>query len=126
MQPDAVQAKNKPLEARSSFQTQPGIILPDRRCPTRIYAKNETGKTQKNAVSPIGLPRRATTCQNGPAAEAAPGNAARYLGINYLITHAIHRGNMKQQWNLPDLPEKHGYPLIALLKRTGFVRPHPG
>ena len=41
--------------------------------------------------------------------------AARSLGIDYLITNGIHRGDMKRQWDLLDLPEKHCYPLIALV-----------
>ncbi len=30
--------------------------------------------------------------------------AARPLGIDYLITNGIHRGNMERVWNLLDLP----------------------
>jgi nitroreductase len=41
--------------------------------------------------------------------------AARSLGIDYLITNGIHRGDMKRQWDLLDLPAEHCYPLIALL-----------
>lgn len=41
--------------------------------------------------------------------------AARSLGIDYLITNGLHRGDMKRQWDLLDLPEEHCYPLIALL-----------
>ena len=41
--------------------------------------------------------------------------AARSLGIDYLITNRIHRGDMERQWDLLDLPKQHCYPLIALL-----------
>ncbi len=41
--------------------------------------------------------------------------AARSLGIDYLITNGLHRGDMKRQWDLLNLPKEHCYPLIALL-----------
>lgn len=41
--------------------------------------------------------------------------AARSLGIDYLITNGIHRGDMQRVWDLLDLPEKYCYPLIALV-----------
>jgi len=41
--------------------------------------------------------------------------AARSLGLDYLITNGLHRGDMRRQWGLLDLPEEHCYPLIALL-----------
>ncbi len=40
---------------------------------------------------------------------------ARSLGIDYLITNGIHRGDMNRQWKLLDLPEKHCFPLIAMV-----------
>ncbi|MGD9160746.1 MAG: nitroreductase family protein [Desulfobacteraceae bacterium] len=40
---------------------------------------------------------------------------ARSLGIDYLITNGIHRGDMNRQWKLLDLPEKYCFPLIAML-----------
>jgi nitroreductase len=41
--------------------------------------------------------------------------AARSLGIDYLITNGIHRGNMERVWKLLDLPETSCFPLIALV-----------
>jgi nitroreductase len=41
--------------------------------------------------------------------------AARSLGIDYLITNGIHRGDMAPVWRLLDLPEASCFPLIALV-----------
>lgn len=41
--------------------------------------------------------------------------AARSLGIDYLITNGIHRGNMERVWNLLDLPQTYCFPLIAMV-----------
>jgi nitroreductase len=41
--------------------------------------------------------------------------AARSLGIDYLITNGIHRGDMARVWKLLDLPVKHCFPLIAMV-----------
>ena len=41
--------------------------------------------------------------------------AARSLGIDYLITNGIHRGDMERVWKLLDLPEAYCFPLIALV-----------
>lgn len=41
--------------------------------------------------------------------------AARSLGIDYLITNGIHRGDMERVWKLLDLPPTYCFPLIALL-----------
>jgi nitroreductase len=40
---------------------------------------------------------------------------ARSLGIDYLITNGIHRGDMDRQWKLLDLPPKYCFPLIAMV-----------
>jgi nitroreductase len=40
---------------------------------------------------------------------------ARSLGIDYLITNGIHRGDMDRLWKLLDLPTKHCFPLIAMV-----------
>jgi nitroreductase len=40
---------------------------------------------------------------------------ARSLGIDYLITNGIHRGDMTRVWKLLDLPTKHCFPLIAMV-----------
>ena len=41
--------------------------------------------------------------------------AAKSLGIDYLITNGIHRGNMERVWKLLDLPRTYCFPLIALV-----------
>jgi nitroreductase len=41
--------------------------------------------------------------------------AARSLGIDYLITNGIHRGNMERVWKLLDLPQTYCFPLIAIV-----------
>jgi nitroreductase len=40
---------------------------------------------------------------------------ARSLGIDYLITNGIHRGDMARVWKLLGLPAKHCFPLIAMV-----------
>jgi nitroreductase len=40
--------------------------------------------------------------------------AAKSLGLDYLITNGIHRGNMDRIWEILDLPKEHCFPLIAL------------
>jgi nitroreductase len=61
---------------------------------------------------------------------------AKSLGLDYLITNGIHRGNMDRVWEILDLPKEHCFPLIALylgyptkepaykkgrLKKTGII-----
>jgi nitroreductase len=41
--------------------------------------------------------------------------AARSLGIDYLITNGIHRGDMERVWKLLELPKENCFPLIALV-----------
>ena len=41
--------------------------------------------------------------------------AARSLGVDYLLTNGVHRGDMSRHWKLLDLPEKHCFPVIALV-----------
>lgn len=41
--------------------------------------------------------------------------AARSLGIDYLITNGIHRGDMERVWKLLDLPATHCFPLVAMV-----------
>jgi len=49
--------------------------------------------------------------------------AARSLGIDSLLTNGIHRGDMERVWKLLDLPEKHCFPLIALV--LGYATEQP-
>lgn len=41
--------------------------------------------------------------------------AARSLGIDSLLTNGIHRGDMERIWKLAELPERHCFPVIALV-----------
>lgn len=41
--------------------------------------------------------------------------AAKSLGIDSLLTNGIHRGDMGRLWQLLGLPEKHCFPVIALV-----------
>jgi len=41
--------------------------------------------------------------------------AARSLGIDYLITNGIHRGDMERIWNILELPKEQCFPLIAVV-----------
>jgi hypothetical protein len=41
--------------------------------------------------------------------------AARSVGVDYLITNGIHRGDMERVWKLLDLPPKYCFPLIAMV-----------
>ncbi|HEV2134386.1 MAG TPA: nitroreductase family protein [Terracidiphilus sp.] len=41
--------------------------------------------------------------------------AAKSLGIDSLLTNGIHRGDMGRLWELLGLPEKHCFPIIALV-----------
>ena len=41
--------------------------------------------------------------------------AARSMGIDYLITNGIHRGDMERVWKLLDLPRTYCFPLIAMV-----------
>jgi nitroreductase len=41
--------------------------------------------------------------------------AAKSLGIDYLLTNGIHRGDMERLWKILDLPRTRCFPLIALV-----------
>lgn len=49
--------------------------------------------------------------------------AARSLGIDYLITNGIHRGDMERVWKILDLPREHCFPLIAVV--LGYAAKEP-
>jgi len=56
-----------------------------------------------------------TACINTAFAAQTAVIAARSLGLDCLTTNGIHRGDMKRVWKLLDLPEKHCFPLIAVV-----------
>ena len=49
--------------------------------------------------------------------------AARSLGIDYLITNGIHRGDMARVWKLLNLPGTYCFPLIAMVLGYPTVEP---
>jgi len=49
--------------------------------------------------------------------------AAKSLGIDSLLTNGVHRGDMTRLWTLLDLPEKHCFPIIALVLGYPTVEP---
>lgn len=49
--------------------------------------------------------------------------AAKSLGIDSLFTNGIHRGDIDRIYRLLDLPEKHCFPLIALV--LGYPKQEP-
>jgi nitroreductase len=49
--------------------------------------------------------------------------AARSLGVDYLITNGIHRGDMARVWKLLDLPQTYCFPLIAMVLGFPTVEP---
>lgn len=49
--------------------------------------------------------------------------AARSLGIDYLMTNGIHRGDMERVWKVLELPKEHCFPLIAVV--LGYATKEP-
>ena len=49
--------------------------------------------------------------------------AAKSLGIDSLLTNGVHRGDMGRLWTLLDLPERHCFPIIALVLGYATVEP---
>jgi nitroreductase len=49
--------------------------------------------------------------------------AARSLGVESLLTNAVHRGDLRRTWELLGLPERYCFPLIALL--LGYAAKEP-
>lgn len=49
--------------------------------------------------------------------------AARSLGVDYLPTNGVHRGDMSRLWKLLDLPPTYCFPVIALV--LGYATEEP-
>ena len=64
---------------------------------------------------PDNMPAFVTASVNAGLAVQTAAIAARSLGIDYLITNGIHRGDMERIWKILDLPAKHCFPLIAMV-----------
>ncbi len=64
---------------------------------------------------PDNLTAFVTASINASLAVQTAAIAARSLGIDYLITNGIHRGDMERVWRLLELPTDHCFPLIAMV-----------
>ncbi len=56
-----------------------------------------------------------TASINAAIAAQTAAIAAKSLGIDYLLTNGIHRGDMERIWKILDLPRTRCFPLIALV-----------
>jgi nitroreductase len=56
-----------------------------------------------------------TASINAALAAQTAAIAARSLGLDYLITNGIHRGDMARVWKLLELPQAHCFPLLAMV-----------
>jgi len=64
---------------------------------------------------PDNIERFVTASVNAALAVQTAAIAARSLGIDYLITNGIHRGDMERVWELLGLPKTYCFPLIAMV-----------
>ena len=67
-----------------------------------------------HAYFPDNVEEFVTASINAGLAVQTAAIAARSLGIDYLITNGIHRGDMERVWRLLDLPTNHCFPIIAM------------
>lgn len=68
-----------------------------------------------HAYFPDNMTAFVTASINAALAVQTAAIAARSLGIDYLITNGIHRGDMDRVWRLLELPATHCFPLIAMV-----------
>jgi nitroreductase len=64
---------------------------------------------------PRGIDPLVIGCVNTTLAVQNATIAARSLGVDYLITNGIHRGDMERVWKLLDLPTTLCFPLVAVV-----------
>jgi nitroreductase len=80
------------------------------------YNRLEAGAASLgHAYSPGDITDLVTGSINAAIAAQTAVVAARSLGVDSLLTNGIHRGDMTRLWTLLDLPERHCFPLIALV-----------
>ncbi len=72
---------------------------------------------------PDNIERFVTASINAALAAQTAAITARSLGVDYLITNGIHRGDMERVWRLLDLPQRHCFPLIAMVLGYPTVEP---
>jgi nitroreductase len=68
-----------------------------------------------HAYRPGGVDTLVIGCVNTSLAVQNATLAARSLGVDYLITNGVHRGDMERVWKLLDLPETLCFPLVAVV-----------
>ncbi len=56
-----------------------------------------------------------TGCTNTALVAQTAGIAAKSLGIDFLLTNGIHRGDMNRVYDILKLPKENCYPLIAMV-----------
>lgn len=64
---------------------------------------------------PRGVDPLVVGCINTTLAVQNATVAAQSLGVGYLITNGVHRGDMERVWKLLDLPESLCFPLVAVV-----------
>ena len=75
----------------------------------------DTGEHLGHPYFPDNITSFLTASINASLAVQTAAIAARSLGIDYLITNGIHRGDMERVWKLLDLPQTYCFPLIAIV-----------
>ncbi len=87
---------------------------------TRIVA---TGKRLGHDYDPGNMELFVTASTNTILAAQTAVIAAKSLGIDSLLTNGVHRGDMERLWEKLGLPQKHCFPLIALV--LGYAAHEP-
>lgn len=68
-----------------------------------------------HSYKPGGVDNLVIGCVNTTLAVQNATLAARSLGVDYLITNGLHRGDMERLWKLLDLPVSLCFPLVAVV-----------
>jgi len=114
----------------SALQTYSIIVIKDREKMKRICGYQgaalllycvdynrliASAKSLGHSYNPDGMQIYTTGTTNTILAVQTAVIAAKALGIDSLTTNGIHRGDMQRVWDEVELPEKHCFPLIALV-----------
>lgn len=76
-----------------------------------------------HSYKPSGVDPLVIGCINTTLAVQNATLAARSLGVDYLITNGLHRGDMERVWKLLELPESLCFPLVAVVLGYPTVEP---
>jgi nitroreductase len=68
-----------------------------------------------HTYQPGGVDSLVIGCVNTTLAIQNATIAARSLGVDYLVTNGVHRGDMERVWKLLDLPQSLCFPLMAVV-----------